>query len=280
MQPDRGNQPQASDWIAVFDSGLGGLAVVKELSAALPCEKIHYFGDTLHMPYGSRSLDDIRDLSERIVDYLLPLPAKIVVIACNTASAAALKHVRGKYPHMRFVGMEPAVKPAVLESAARKVGVLATPATFQGEPFKRLVEQYADGATVYAQPCPGLADAVEREGAGGGRVIALLQRFIRPLVDNGIDRLVLGCTHYSLVIADIQRLFGDDVHIVDPSPAVARRVAQVLAEDGLIAEEAPGDLVIQVSGDAVAFSQSAARELGIPVLATTARFFPEVAGFR
>lgn len=254
--------PTPEDWIGVFDSGLGGLAIVREIMDLLPEEKLFYFGDTLHMPYGTRGLEDVCALSLRITEHLITLPTKVIVIACNTASAAALATLRKTFPGKLFIGMEPAVKPAALNSISGKVGVLATPATFEGEPFKRLQDNFGRSAEIIPQPCPGLADAIETFGPASAEVATLLEKFIYPLLPTGIDHLVLGCTHYSLAESAIRTCAGPEVRIVDPSPAIAKRVRQVLMESDLCAVAKKGTAHFQVSGDADVFSLAASRLLG------------------
>lgn len=273
----RDGQDNRRDWVGVFDSGVGGLSVVRELLRELPAENIYFFGDNLHNPYGMRSLDTIRDLSETITRKLLQLPAKAVVLACNTASAAALAYLRECFPGTPFIGMEPAVKPAALESRTGTIGVLATPATFQGEPFKKLRAAFGDDAEILSQPCPGLADAIEQYGPDDARVTALLRRFIEPLLPRRIDQLVLACTHYALVLPTIVRIAGPEVQVVDPSPAVARQVRRVLEKNGLATGDGTGTLAVRVSGETEAFSRVASVFLGQPVAAARNEFFPDAA---
>lgn len=265
------NGPQ--DRIGVFDSGVGGLAVLKELLRELPGERFFYFGDNAHNPYGMRTLENIRDLSVAIAGSLLRLPSKVIVVACNTASAAALAHLRQRFPGRLFVGMEPAVKPAALGSRTGRIGVLATPATFKGEPFRKLRDLFGDNAEIYSQPCPGLADAIEQRGPDHPRVNELLARFIGPLLPRKIDHLVLACTHYSLVAPAISRIAGEGVRIVDPGPAVARQVRRVLEQSSLLSTGGEGELTIRVSGDSGAFSRTASMFLETPVYVERAEFF-------
>lgn len=265
------------DWLGVFDSGLGGLAIVRHMLFALPAERIFYFGDNLHMPYGPRTPDDIRDLCLRIAGHLFRLPAKVVVIACNTASAAALAFLRERFPDRLFVGMEPAVKPAVSGTDSGKIAVLATPGTVAGEPFRRLRERFGDRAEIFSQPCPGLAEAIERHGPEHPEVEELVGRFVRPLLPEGVDRLVLACTHYSLAIPVFRRVAGDAVWVVDPSPAIAARVLQVVTENGLAAGGGPGDgrLTVAASGEVEDFSRTASVFLERAVRAERVDFFGE-----
>ncbi len=269
--------------IAVMDSGLGGLSILREIAALMPGENLYYFADNLHMPYGPRPLAEVRDFVIAITGHLLTLPAKIVVIACNTASAASLAALREIFPDTPFVGMEPAVKPAVAESVSGVVGVLATLATFQGRLFESVVERFAAGAEVIRQPCPGLAEFIETHRLDDPGLIPLLERFIHPLTERGADALVLACTHYPLVKEAIQRVAGPGVRIIDPSPAIARRTRAVLAERGWLRRgegretaleslREAGSMEIRVSGEKENFSRSAAVFLGKEVRAESAPF--------
>lgn len=264
---------QPGDSIGVFDSGLGGLSIVKEIQRQMPGESVFYFADTLHMPYGPRPLDEVRRFSLSIAEQLLRLPVKAVVVACNTASAAALKPLRRAYPDRIFVGMEPAVKPAAAESKTGVVGVLATQATFQGELFESVVHRFAGDIEVVRQPCPGLAEFIEEHEPGHPALRALLEKYITPLLRRNVDSIVLGCTHYPLVKDAIAEIAGPQVAIVDPSPAVARRCHAVLHEAGLTSRKEAGDVLFTVSGDMEKFSRAAALHLGREVKAERTPFF-------
>lgn len=219
--------------VAVFDSGVGGLSVFREIVRLLPGEDVLYFADTTHCPYGSRSLEEIQRLSSGIAEFLIEQGAKILVVACNTASAAALQYLRGRFD-LSIVGMEPAVKPAAERTKSGVIGVLATSATFQGELFSSLLDRYAQGVKVIPQICPGLVEQVEGGNLVGAETESMLRQYLDPLLAQGADQLVLGCTHYPFLIPTIQRIVGDGVQIIDPSPAVARRTKQVLEEKGLL----------------------------------------------
>lgn len=262
--PDAGSHnkiPPASP-IGVFDSGLGGLSIVGELSRQLPRERIVYFADNLHMPYGPRPLAEVRNFCVAIAGKLIEFPVKLVVVACNTASAASLKHLRQAFPGMSFVGMEPAVKPAAAGTVSGKVGVLATQATFHGELFESVVERFAADVEVFRQPCPGLAEFIERHPPDHPALKPLLEKFIHPLLAKGVDRLVLACTHYPLVKDAIRETAGAGVTVIDPGPAIARRVRQLLEERQALSADGDGKTVFYASGDADAFSAAASRILG------------------
>ncbi|MGC9349393.1 MAG: glutamate racemase [Anaerolineae bacterium] len=220
--------------VGIFDSGVGGLSVWREIVRQLPQERTLYLADQAHVPYGPRALSEIRDFSVGIVEFLLSLGSKVIVIACNTASGAALQHLRAAYPAIPFVGMEPAVKPAAERTRTGAVGVLATPTTFQGPLFKRLVQRFGRNVKIYTQVCPGLVEAVEAGEVTNPQTQARLAACLAPLLAADIDQLVLGCTHYPFLQSSIQALAGPSVTVIDPAPAVARQVSRVLANRGLL----------------------------------------------
>jgi glutamate racemase len=227
-------------FIGVFDSGVGGLSVWREIARQLPHEDTLYLADQAHVPYGSRQLAEVREFSGRITRFLLDQGAKVIVIACNTASAAALHALRRTFPDVPFVGMEPAVKPAVERTRNGVVGVIATRATFQGELFASLVQRYADDVRVLTQVCPGLVAVVEAGRLDTPETEALLRQCLTPLIEAGADQLVLGCTHYPFLRPSIERMVGAGVAVIDPAPAVARQVRRVLARWGLEAHPSTG----------------------------------------
>jgi glutamate racemase len=226
--------------IGIFDSGIGGLTVAAAIRQALPHERLLYFGDTVHIPYGDRSLREVRAFSASIARALLARGCKMIVIACNTASAAALVQLREAYPHTTFIGMEPAVKPAAERSRTQVVGVIATHATFQGQLFASVVERFAQGITVLEQPCRGLVQAIEAGELDTENTETMLRGWLEPMLAKGMDELVLACTHYPLVRPLIERICGPEVEIIDPAPAVARRVASVLQERDAMAAQGAG----------------------------------------
>jgi len=214
--------------IGVFDSGVGGLSVWREMVRELPDVPTLYVADQAHVPYGPRPLEEVRRFAEKITRFLLAQGATVVVLACNTASAAALHYLRAVFPQVPFVGMEPAVKPAVQRTRNGRVGVIATPATFQGELFASLLERFGRDARVIPQVCPGLVEAVENGALDTPETEVLLRSCLEPLLAAGIDELVLGCTHYPFLRPLMERIVGPGVEIVDPAPAVARQVRRVL----------------------------------------------------
>jgi glutamate racemase len=219
--------------IGVFDSGVGGLSVLRATWRELPDEKFIFLADQAHVPYGSRSLEEVRAFAEGITRYLLSQRSKLIVVACNTASAASLHYLRRKFPQVPFVGMEPAVKPAAENTLSGVVGVLATPATFQGALYASVVERFADGVQLLQHTCPGLVAQIEAGYLDTPKTRAILVNALGSMLAQGIDTIVLGCTHYPFVIPLIEELSGPEVQVIDPAPAVARQVRRVLDQRGL-----------------------------------------------
>jgi glutamate racemase len=252
------NQP-----IGVFDSGVGGLSVLRAMRELMPEEPIIYFGDQGHVPYGPRPLEQVHDFSEAITRFLLGQNAKLIVVACNTASAAALHYLRDTFPDVSFVGMEPAVKPAAEHTRSGLVGVLATPATFQGALYASVLERFANGVQILQDTCPGLVGQIEGGNLDGGETCAILERALRPMLDQGIDTVVLGCTHYPFVIPLIEQIVGENVRVIDPAPAVAKQAKRLLAAGGMknqVGERAP--VRFYTSGDVPAFVSLLPKLLG------------------
>ena len=235
--------------IGIFDSGVGGLSVLKALWQELPQEACIYLADQAHVPYGSRSLEEVRRFSEAITRYLLWRGAKLIVVACNTASAAALQPLRQVFPGVPFVGMEPAVKPAAEGTHSGVVGVLATPATFQGALYASVVERFANGVTLLQHTCPGLVAQIEAGRLNTPKTRHILEEALLPMLEQGIDTVVLGCTHYPFVIPLIEEIVGSGVRVIDPAPAVARQVGRMLdTHEWRQAEEGTGSLQILTTG--------------------------------
>jgi len=222
--------------IGVFDSGVGGLSILREIHRLLPNEDLLYFADQAHVPYGHRTLQQVRSYAIDITKFLLARDAKLIVVACNTASAAALEDLRSSFPDTPFVGMEPAVKPAAEVTTSGHIGVLATPATFEGELFASVVARFASEVQVHQRTVPGLVERIEAADLASGQTRALLQQAIEPLLEQDIDTLVLGCTHYPFVVPLIRQLVGPGVQVIDPAPAVARQVRRRLEAGGLAAK--------------------------------------------
>lgn len=246
--------------IGVFDSGVGGLSVVRELISRLPDESILYIADQANVPYGNRNLIEVRQISEKIVRFLIQSGAKTIVVACNTASAAALYYLRETFPDTPFVGMEPAVKPAAEQTQSGTVGVLATPATFQGKLYESVVNRFASGVNVIQQTCPGLVEQIETGLINSDETHALLSAALQPLIEKNIDTLVLGCTHFPFVIPVIKKITGKDVTVIDPSPAVARQTERILAVHNLqssfnAANQSPPRIILYTTGDMGSFER-------------------------
>lgn len=220
--------------VGIFDSGVGGLTVLRAVRNLLPCHPTIYLADQAHVPYGPRSREEVRQFSEGITRFLLAQGAKVIVVACNTASAAALYHLRALFPEIPFIGMEPAVKPAAQGTHSGRIGVLATPVTFQGELYASLVERFARNVTVMQDTCPGLVNQIEAGALNAPETRAILERALRPMLAQGVDRIVLGCTHYPFAIPLIREIVGSGVEVIDPAPAVARQVEHVLSDAGLL----------------------------------------------
>jgi glutamate racemase len=214
--------------IGIFDSGVGGLSVLKALRVQLPDEPFLYLADQAHVPYVPRPLEQVRAFSHEIAHYLIGAGCDLVVVACNAASAAALRPLRRAFPQTPFVGMEPAVKPAAETTHSGVVGVLATPATFQGELYASVVVRFASGVTVLQDTCPGLVARIEAGDLDGPAARAILERAILPMLARGMDALVLGCTHYPFIRPLVEQIAGPAVRIIDPAPAVARQVERIL----------------------------------------------------
>ena len=250
--------------IGVFDSGVGGLSVLRAIRQILPGESLIYLADQAHVPYGPRSLEQVRAFSEGITRFFLSRDAKLIVVACNTASAAALHHLRQEFPRVLFVGMEPAVKPAAEHTQSGLVGVLATPATFQGALYASVIERFANGVTVLQSTCPGLVMEVDAGNLDTPQVRDILEKAIRPMLVEGIDTVVLGCTHFPFVIPTIEDIVGPDVRVIDPAPAIARQVERLLDTNGL---RIPGSTSAEVryltTGDPARLAELLPRLIGV-----------------
>lgn len=236
--------------IGIFDSGVGGLSVLRAIRKLLPHESAHFVADQAHVPYGPRPLVEVRSFAEGITRFLLSEGCKLVVVACNAASAASLIYLRETFPGVPFVGMEPAVKPAAERTHTGIVGVLATPATFQGALYASVLERFANGVTVLQDACPGLVQQIEAGNLDGAETRAILEKALNPMLERGIDTVVLGCTHYPFVIPLIEEITGPGVRVIDPAPAIARQVQRLLEAANLV-NPGPhiGELCIYTSGN-------------------------------
>ncbi len=221
--------------VAVFDSGVGGLSVLRHIRDQLPHENLLYFADQAHIPYGNHSRQDVTGFVTTLTAALLDVPIKALVVACNTASAAALTELRRSFPQLPIVGMEPALKPAAAATRSGVVGVLATPGTFASPRYASLMTRFAPGLEVYEDPCLGLVQQIEQGDLNGPETEAIVRRAVEPMLVAGADVLVLGCTHYPFIMPLLQRVSGEQVVIIDPAPAVARQTANVLQQNQLAA---------------------------------------------
>lgn len=249
--------------IGVFDSGVGGLSVLREIVSQLPHQNVIYFADSVHVPYGDRQREQLGEFATAITAFLQSLGVAVVVVACNTASAVALHALRQRFD-IPIVGMEPAVKPAAEQTTSQHIGVIATPATFQGELFARLVERFAHDTVIHTQICPGLVEQVEAGLADDPQTEVLLRRYLAPMLAQGVDSLVLGCTHYPFLRPALERIVGPGVLIVDPAPAVARQTGRVLSNSGGLCLEGVGRVTYYTSGDPALFRRQRDRLVDIP----------------
>ena len=253
--------------IGVFDSGVGGLSVLKALRAELPFEDFVYVADSGHAPYGERDDAYVIQRSHAIASYLQgPADAaiKALVIACNTATAAAVHLLRQAHPDLPIIGVEPALKPAVALSRTQRIGVMATRGTLSSQKFKALKDSLSGQAEFICQPCDGLADAIERDDTN--KIVALCTEYIRAIGEFGlkngqVDTLVLGCTHYPFASHHLQALVGPDVRLIDNGEPVARQTRRVLSS--LSPAGPQGQLMLITTGDAQALSRSAQRWLNV-----------------
>ena len=228
--------------IGVFDSGMGGISVLKELYKIMPEEDYIYFGDSINAPYGTKSLEEVRRLTIINVQTLLAQNAKGIVVACNPATAAAVRILRSMYPGLPLVGIEPAIKPAALQPGHPRVLVMATPMTIKGRKYKNLMKQYEMDADIIDLPCPGLVEFVESGNTDGDDLRAFLEELLTPYLRE-IDSIVLGCTHYPFVRGVIQQMAGERVRIFDGGSGTAREMQRRLTAAGLrTTSKAPGSV--------------------------------------
>ncbi len=226
--------------IGVFDSGAGGLSVLQELVKELPNESFIFFADSANCPYGSKPKDEIIALSSLISTFLISKECKVIVVACNTATAAAIDWLREHFA-IPFIGMEPAIKPAAINTKTKSIGVLATAGTFKGRLYIETSHKYAKDVNVCYQVGEGLVELVEQGKVNSAEAEELLLKYIRPMLDCNIDQLVLGCTHYPFFKPLLKKLLPHNVDVIDPSPAVAKQVSKVLIDNQLNTLDA-GDL--------------------------------------
>ena len=227
--------------IGIFDSGVGGLSVFREIRKVLPEEKYVYFSDSAHCPYGEKSKEYIIERARSITRFLLDKGADIIVVACNTATAAAIAELRKEFP-IRFIGMEPAVKPAVMSTKTGTVGVLATAGTLKADKYLNTREKWAEGVRIAEHVGQGFVELVEKGCTSGNEAEDIVRASLKPLLDEGADRIVLGCTHYPFLSGTISKVASElvperHVEIIDPAPAVARHLYETMEMEGLIRKD-------------------------------------------
>jgi glutamate racemase len=250
--------PSSRRDIGVFDSGVGGFTVLRELRRLLPDTRLRYLADTAYAPYGGRTPEDIRQRSLTIAEHLIDQGAGLIVIACNTATAHAIEALRARWPALPFVGTEPGIKPAVAVTRNDRIGLLATPATAASARLRALIERHAGGREVVVQGCPGVVDRIEAGDLDSAELRALVDRHCEPLRAAGVDTALLGCTHYPLIEPLWQAALGPEVKLLHIETAVARRTVDLWTP-------VPGDrptLDIETSGDPAALRDWIARVLG------------------
>ncbi len=222
--------------IGVFDSGVGGLSVLAEIQRLLPNESLLYVADCGNIPYGEKSPEFIRKRCRRVAEFFREQGAKAMVLACNTATVAAVADLREQYPSWPLVGMEPAVKPAAAATRSGVVGVLATTGTLQSAKFAALLDRFANDVRVVTQPCPGLVECIEEGDLGSQHLRDLLEGYVKPLLDSGCDTLILGCTHYPFLKPLLAQMVPAHIAIIDTGAAVARQLQRLLGERHLLSD--------------------------------------------
>ncbi|MDR0754021.1 MAG: glutamate racemase [Prevotellaceae bacterium] len=218
--------------IGIFDSGVGGISVWKELYGLMPNQDFVYVADSAYCPYGRKSADQIIERAKKISEFLIDKNADVIVVACNTATAAAIEYLRSHFS-VPFVGMEPAIKPAATESKSGIVGVLATAGTFKGSLYLNTLTKFASNVKVIEQTGDGLVELVENGKIYGREVELLLQKYINPIIDAGADKLVLGCTHYPFLIEAIKKIANNTLTIINPAIAVAQQTQKIINENNI-----------------------------------------------
>lgn len=251
--------------IGFFDSGVGGLTIWRATRKLLPQESLVFLADSGHVPYGEKSPEELRDLSGRIVRFLLGLDVKLVVAACNTATVHAIGHLRATFPEIPFVGVVPVVKTLARRTRTGTIAVLSTPSTAESPYLAGLIEEFAPDKRVLSVGCDGLEDLIEAGEVRSRRTAALLERHLAPVRSSGADVLGLGCTHYPFLRRHIKRILGPGVRVYDPSRPVARRVRQLLVERAAFAENANPTHRFYTTGDPRQFAAVASKLLRFPV---------------
>lgn len=239
--------------VGIFDSGSGGLSVFRELRKLLPEESFVYYSDNAHCPYGEKGRDYIISRARWITDFLLDKGADIIVVACNTATAAAISSLRNEYPDIPFIGMEPAIKPAVKRTSTGVVGVLATAGTLKADKYLNTREKWAENVKIAEHIGQGFVELVENGNTSGPEAEAIVKDSLQPILDEGADVIVLGCTHYPFLTGTISKVAAElypdrELKIIDPAPAVARHALEVMEEKGLVSAKG-FSMELNASGD-------------------------------
>lgn len=255
----RANERTHAPNIGVLDSGVGGLSVLREIHRLLPDFPTLYIADQAHLPYGPRPVEELFGYVEAMTRFLVDQGAVMVVLACHSASAASLQPLRDQYPHIPFVGMEPAVKPAVEATRSGVVGVLTTKATAEGALYRRVLARYATDVKVITQVAPGLVTLAEEGARAVDEAERIIRHYVEPLREAGADQIVLACTHFPFLADSIRAVAGDGIALVDPSEAVARQVARVLPP----VQPVPTQSRYYTTGDADRFGQMVKRLTGV-----------------
>lgn len=228
MNGQRHAKPTAC--IGLLDSGVGGLSVLRDIHCLLPQYPTIYFADQAHLPYGPRPAAEIQHFVSKIADFLIEQGAAVIVIACNSASAASLDYLRQRHPDIPFVGMEPAVKPAVELTQTGVIGVLTTRATAEGPLYQRVLARYAGNVRVMTQIAPELVQIVEQGSQNTAHNREVISACVGPFIQANVDQVALACTHFPFLIPVLQDIMGVGVHLIDPSPAIARQVGRVMPD--------------------------------------------------
>lgn len=225
---DKKNAP-----IGVFDSGLGGISVLRALVREMPNENFLYYGDSANAPYGTKTLEEVRALTVASFEYLIQKGVKAVVVACNTATSAAVRYLREKYPDEIIIGIEPAIKPATNVCEQPNIIAMATPMTLKEQKFHALMDRYKDNANIMPLPCPGLVEFVEEGKVGTEEFLQFMTGLLEPFKEQKIDAVVLGCTHYPFAVSEIKKVLGDHVKLFDGAWGTARETKRRILEAGL-----------------------------------------------
>lgn len=253
---NRNQQP-----IAVFDSGMGGISILRELYRLMPNEDYLFFGDSINSPYGGRPVEEVRALTLGHVSRLLDMGAKAAVVACNTATSAAIRPLREHYPNIPMVGVEPAIKPAAEENPGGRVLILATELTMRQPKCRLLMERYQDRAVLLPQSAPGLMEFVERDQMHTPELAAFLHKLLAPYIAEPVQAVVLGCTHYPFLREDIAQALGYDVRFYDGGPGTARETRLLLEQAGLRNEASHKGTITFLNSDPTGVQLALSRRL-------------------